>query len=73
VILLAVLLLVNAVFNVLVWPTFYRRVAKDERAHDANGRATRFLRVHAVLIGAALLLALLSAIFGVLALAGALG
>ena len=71
-ILLAVLLLVNAVFNVLVWPT-YRRIAKDERAHDANGRATRFLRVHAVLIGTALLLALVSAIVGVLALAGALG
>jgi len=68
VILLAVLLLVNAVFNVLVWPTFYRRVAKDERAHDANGRPTRFLRVHAVLIGAALLLALVSAITAIVCL-----
>ena len=67
-ILLAVLLLVNAVFNVLVWPTFYRRVAKDERAHDANGRPTRFLRVHAVLIGAALLLALVSAITAIVCL-----
>jgi hypothetical protein len=71
--LLAVLLLVNAVFNVLVWPTFSRRVAKDPRARDANGRPTRFLRMHAVLISAALLLALLSAVFGVVALAGGLG
>ncbi|MFC5503582.1 SCO4848 family membrane protein [Lysinimonas soli] len=67
-ILLAVLLLVNAVFNVLVWPTFYRRVARDERARDANGRPTRFLIVHAVLIGAALLLALVSAIAAIVAL-----
>ncbi|CAN5504657.1 hypothetical protein BH10ACT6_BH10ACT6_00170 [soil metagenome] len=72
-ILLAVLLLVNAVFNVLVWPTFYRRVAKDERARDANGRPTRFLRVHAILIGAALLLALISAVVAILGFAGALG
>ncbi|MDP9028186.1 MAG: hypothetical protein M3N46_11680 [Actinomycetota bacterium] len=69
---LAVLLVVNAVFNVLVWPTFYKRVARDERAHDANGKPTRFLKVHSVLIGAALLLALVSAVFAVLAFAGVL-
>ena len=62
---LAVLLLVNAVFNVLVWPTFYRRVAKDPRARDAAGKATTFLRGHAVLIGAALLLAVVSAVAGI--------
>ncbi len=62
---LAVLLLVNAVFNVLVWPTFYRRVAKDPRARDENGKPTRFLTVHAILIGAALLLAVVSAAAGI--------
>lgn len=72
-ILLAVLLLVNAVFNVLVWPTFYRRVAQDPRARDENGRPTRFLTVHAVLIGAALLIALVSAVFAILAFTGVLG
>ncbi|WP_375339582.1 SCO4848 family membrane protein [Microbacterium rhizophilus] len=66
--LLAVLLLANAVFNVLVWPTFYRRVSRDPRARDAAGRPTRFLTVHAVLIGIALLLAVASAIAGVTAL-----
>lgn len=66
--LLAVLLLVNAAFNVLVWPTFYRRVAKDPRARDENGRPTRFLTVHAVLIGSALLLAAASAVVGIWAL-----
>lgn len=66
--LLAALLLANAVFNVLVWPTFYRRVARDPRARDEAGRPTRFLTVHAVLIGIALLLAIASAVTGVIAL-----
>jgi hypothetical protein len=66
--LLAALLLGNAAFNVLVWPTFYRRVSRDPRARDDAGRPTRFLTVHAVLIGVALLLALGSAIAGIAAL-----
>ncbi len=72
-ILLAVLLLVNAVFNALVWPTFYRRVAKDERAHGTDGKPTRFLIVHTVLIGAALVIALTSAVFAIFAFTGVLG
>lgn len=67
---LALLLLANAVFNVVVWPRFYRRVATDSRARDASGRPTTFLRVHAMLIGVALLLAAASAVLGVLALVG---
>lgn len=66
--LLAVLLLANAVFNVVVWPRFYQRVAKDPRARDAAGKATKFLIVHAVLIGIALVLAVASAVAGVWAL-----
>ncbi|MEV7692002.1 hypothetical protein AB0N73_01585 [Microbacterium sp. NPDC089189] len=67
-ILLGVLLLLNALFNAVVWPRFYARVAKDPRARAADGTATAFLRVHAVLIGIALLLALVSAVAGVWAL-----
>jgi hypothetical protein len=67
-ILLAVLLLLNAVFNVVVWPRFYRRVAGDPRARDAAGTPTPFLIVHAVLIGIALVLALVSAVAGIWAL-----
>ena len=63
-----ILLLVNAVFNIVVWPRFYARVAKDARARDAAGRPTAFLRVHAVLIGAALVIAAASAVVGILAL-----
>ena len=63
---LSTLLLVNAAFNVIVWPTFWRRVARDPRARDAAGKPTRFLLVHAILIGAALVLAVVSAVFGII-------
>lgn len=65
---LAILLLVNAVWNAIVWPQFYKRVSKDARARDASGKPTTFLIVHAVLIGISLLIALVSAIFGVIGL-----
>lgn len=61
----AVLLLVGAAFSAVVWPPFWRRVAADPRARDADGRATRFLRVHAVLIGTAIIIALAQAVVGV--------
>lgn len=69
---LAVVLFVNAAFNVLVWPRFYKRVADDPRARDAQGRPTSFLKVHAVLIAVALVLALVSVLVGIAALAGVL-
>lgn len=66
--LLAVLLLLNAAFNTLVWPTFYKRIAKDPRATDAQGRRTRFYTVHVVLISTALLLGAASLVAGIVAL-----
>ncbi|MCS0500450.1 SCO4848 family membrane protein [Protaetiibacter mangrovi] len=65
---LGILLLVSAVFNVLTWPTFLKRVARDPRAHDEAGRPTRFLRVHQALVAVAMLLAAASAVLGVWAL-----
>lgn len=62
------LLLINAAFNAIVWPRFYGRIAKDPRAHDDTGKATRFLIVHAVLIVLALALALASAVAAVIAI-----
>ncbi|PPF37855.1 hypothetical protein C5B93_07745 [Rathayibacter sp. AY1A2] len=62
------LLIVNAVWNATVWPPFLRRVRKDPRARDADGRATTFLRVHTVLIGVSLALAVVSLVVGVLGL-----
>ncbi len=60
-----ILLLVNAFFNVTVWPQFWRRVTSDPRAHDATGKKTKFYTVHAVLISIALILAVASAIAGI--------
>ncbi|SDO61625.1 hypothetical protein SAMN04487848_1725 [Microbacterium sp. ru370.1] len=59
---LIVLLFANAVFNAVVWPRFYPRIAKDPRARDAAGKPTAFLIVHTVLIAIALVLALASVI-----------
>lgn len=67
-ILLAVLLLVNAVFNAVVWPRFYPRIAKDPRARDAGGKPTAFLIVHSVLIGMALVIAAVSAVAAIVCL-----
>ncbi|MDR6614256.1 SCO4848 family membrane protein [Leifsonia sp. 1010] len=64
----AIVLFLNALFNVFAWPRFFTRVRKDARARDAAGRATPFLIVHGVLLGVALLLAVLSAVAGVVLL-----
>lgn len=66
--LLIVLLFANAVFNAVVWPRFYPRIAKDPRARDATGKPTPFLIVHTVLIAVALVLALASVIAAIAAL-----
>lgn len=63
-----VLLLVSAFYNIIVWPRFWSRVAKDPRARNDHGRPTRFLIVHAILIGIALILAVLSAVVGIMLL-----
>mgnify|MGYP001154911202 CR=1 FL=1 len=63
-----IMLLVNALYNLVVWPRFWKRVTADPRARDEAGNTTRFYTVHAVLIGLALLIALVSAVAGVLVL-----
>ncbi len=50
---LIVLLGVNVVFNLAVWPQFVRRVRDDPRARDEHGNPTKFLKVHNVLFIAA--------------------
>ncbi len=54
-----VVLLLGAAFNVLTWPTFLRRVARDPRARDASGARTRFYTVHLILVVLALALSVL--------------
>ena len=64
----AIMLFANAVFNAVVWPRFYPRIANDARARNDAGERTAFYRVHVVLIVMALVLALASAIAGVMLL-----
>ena len=64
----AILLFANALFNLVAWPRFYPRIAADPRARDASGARTTFYRVHLVLIVVAIVLAVLSAVGGVLVL-----
>ncbi len=64
----AIVLFLNTLFNVVAWPRFFQRVARDARARDAAGRATPFLVVHGVLLGIALLLAAASLVAGILLL-----
>jgi hypothetical protein len=67
---LAILLILNGVFNVVTWPTFFRRVARDPRARTADGKATPFFTVHLVIVIVALTLAAASLIAGIVALTG---
>ncbi len=64
----SLVLVVAAVWNLVVWPQFWRRVTKDPRARDDAGRPTRFYTVHAVLVGVSVVLAVLVGVVGVLAL-----
>lgn len=66
----AVVLLVGAVFNVVTWPAFLRRVARDPRARTPDGRRTRFYRVHLVLVALALVWAAVSVAAAALLLVG---
>ncbi|EYT64060.1 MULTISPECIES: SCO4848 family membrane protein [Curtobacterium] len=64
----AVVLFLGAVFNVITWPRFFQRVAKDTRARDAAGKPTTFYTVHLVLLLVALAIAVASVIAGILLL-----
>lgn len=63
-----ILLIVSGVFNFVVWPTFYRRVARDSRARDAAGAPTTFLVVHRVIVGVAYVIGALALIGGIASL-----
>ncbi len=65
---LAVVLLVAGLWSLAVWPPFLRRVLRDPRSRDTNGKATRFLTVHVVLVSISLLLGAATAAIGAAAL-----
>ena len=61
----SVVLIVAALWNLLIWPRFFQRVAADPRSRDDSGRRTRFYTVHAVLIVISLGLAVAVGVLGV--------
>jgi hypothetical protein len=65
---MSVLLLIAGAWNLAVWPPFLRRVARDPRAKDERGRATRFLTVHIVLVSVSMTLGLAVLLIGLIAL-----
>lgn len=65
----SLVLIATALWNLLIWPQFFKRIVKDDRSRDAEGRPTTFLRVHAILIGVSLSLGLTVGVLGILTLA----
>jgi uncharacterized membrane protein len=66
----ALLLIIAGVWSLVVWPQFLRRVMKDPRARDANGKATKFLTVHVVLVSISMVLGAATAVIGIVGLLG---
>ncbi|GGM16561.1 SCO4848 family membrane protein [Promicromonospora citrea] len=64
----SVVLILTGLWNLLVWPRFWQRIAADPRSRDADGRATRFRTVHAVLVVVSLALGTAVGVLGVLTL-----
>lgn len=64
-VLAAVVLIVAGIWSLVVWPQFLRRVRNDPRARDANGKATRFLTVHVVLVSISMVLGAATAGIGI--------
>ncbi|MCA4133621.1 SCO4848 family membrane protein [Arthrobacter sp. M4] len=58
-------LIIAGVWSLAVWPQFLRRVMKDPRARDAQGKATRFLTVHVVLVTVSMVFGVATAGIGV--------
>ncbi|MEV8040975.1 hypothetical protein [Arthrobacter sp. NPDC080082] len=64
-VLAAVVLIIAGIWSLVVWPQFLRRVRNDPRARDANGKATRFLTVHVVLVSISMVLGAATAGIGI--------
>jgi uncharacterized iron-regulated membrane protein len=62
---LSIVLIVAGAWSLIVWPQFLRRVTADPRARDANGKATKFLTVHVVLVTISMVLGLATAVIGI--------
>lgn len=64
----SILLIVTALWNLLIWPQFFKRIVRDERSRDAAGKPTTFLKVHTVLIAISLGLGIAVGVLGLIAI-----
>ncbi|MCY0905683.1 SCO4848 family membrane protein [Arthrobacter sp. H14-L1] len=62
---LSIVLIISGLWSLLVWPQFMRRILKDPRARDQDGRATRFLTIHLMLVSTSMVLGLATAVIGI--------
>lgn len=63
-------LIIAGAWSLVVWPQFLRRVMKDPKARDADGKATKFLTVHLVLVSISMVLGAATTVIGVMGLLG---
>lgn len=62
---LSVVLILSGLWTLIVWPPFLRRVLKDPRSRDESGAATRFLKVHFMLITTSMILGAATLVIGI--------
>ncbi len=62
---LSIVLIISGLWSLLVWPQFMRRILKDPRSRDQDGRATRFLTIHLMLVSTSMVLGLATAVIGI--------
>lgn len=61
---LSIVLIVSGLWSLIVWPPFLRRVFKDRRSRDERGAATRFLKVHFMLVSTSMILGAATLVIG---------
>jgi hypothetical protein len=61
---LSIVLIVSGLWSPIVWPPFLRRVLKDPRSRDERGAATRFLKVHFMLVSTSMILGAATLVIG---------
>lgn len=61
---LSIVLIVSGLWSLIVWPPFLRRVFKDPRSRDERGAATRFLKVHFMLVSTSMILGAATLVIG---------
>jgi hypothetical protein len=61
---LSIVLIVSGLWSLIVWPPFLRRVLKDPRSRDERGAATRFLKIHFMLVSTSMILGAATLVIG---------